>query len=99
MQIDVFSLVSRDCASGEGLRVGGGDCAIPPVRKSAYGWGTRHAVKASFGYRGSAGFASGFDEAVAALPLELEAGPDGVDFGAGHGGVGVLDEVGGFEAG
>ena len=41
----------------------------------------------------------GFDEAVAALPLELEAGPDGVDFGAGHGGVFALGEVGGFEAG
>jgi hypothetical protein len=91
MQIDVFSLVSRDCASGEGLRVGGGDCAIPPVRKSAYGWGTRPEFQNRLGL--------GFDEAVAALPLELEAGPDGIDLGAGHGGVGVFDEMGGFEAG
>jgi hypothetical protein len=42
---------------------------------------------------------SGFDEAVAALPLELETGPHGVDFRAGHGGVFALGEVGGFEAG
>ncbi len=41
----------------------------------------------------------GFDEAVAALPLLLEAGPDGFDFGAGDGGVGLLYEVGGFLAG
>ena len=47
----------------------------------------------------SAGPASGFDETVAALPLELEAGPDGIDLGAGHGGVGVFGEAGGFEAG
>ncbi len=38
----------------------------------------------------------GFDEAVATLPLLFEAGPDGVDFGAGDGWVGVIDEEGGF---
>ncbi len=46
-----------------------------------------------------AGVGSGFEEAVAALPLVFEAGPDGVDFGAGHGGVGVVYEVGGFDFG
>ena len=42
---------------------------------------------------------SGFDEAVASLPLEFEAGPDGVDLGSGHGGVGGFDEAGGLELG
>jgi hypothetical protein len=47
----------------------------------------------------SVGVGSGFDEAVAALPLLLETGPDGVDLVAGDGGVFALGEVGGFEAG
>ena len=40
-----------------------------------------------------------FDEAVAALPLVFEAGPDGFDFGAGDGFVGVLDKGFGFGLG
>jgi hypothetical protein len=42
---------------------------------------------------------SGFDETVAALPLVLEAGPDGFDFGAGDGFVAVFDEGFGFGLG
>ncbi len=42
---------------------------------------------------------SGFDEAVAALPLFAEARPDGVDFGAWDGGVGRDGEGLGFGAG
>jgi hypothetical protein len=51
----------------------------------------------AWGTQGWAG--SGLDQAIAALPLLLEAGPDGVDFGPWHGGVGGLDEACGFDFG
>lgn len=41
----------------------------------------------------------GFDEAIAALPLLLEARPDGLAFFRAEGGVGLIDEAGGFSLG
>ena len=63
------------------------------------GFGAGCGIHASRSAYTVASIGSGFDEAVAALPLLFEAGPDGFDFGAGHGGVGAFDEAGGFELG
>ena len=86
-----------------------------PVEMTEFGWALRSRgrslggrfgrddgvwVGASVEMTGLVGWVGlGFDQAVAALPLLLEAGPDGVDFWAGHGGVFLLCEVGCFVAG
>ena len=64
-----------------------------------FGSGRDDSVFAGYSGREDGFWGSGFKEAVAALPLVFEAGPDGVYFGSGHGGVGGVDKTRGFDLG